>query len=226
MGMRATWDALADAETRVYVGDPTRGAPELAALFGRLGADPRGGVCVEVGCGPGRMTAELAERFDRVVALDISPAMIERARGSIEATNVEFRVISGLRLDGVDDAVADAVVCYLVLQHLPRRRLVESFVREFARVLKASGEAFVQLPVLERGARPRAWRLARTVSVPLLYRLLPDPVRSPALRGVRLTEPELARTLARANLKVCARDEGPDAPYRFSRDVFLRLARG
>jgi SAM-dependent methyltransferase len=226
MGMRATWDALADAETRVYVGDPTRGASELAALFGRLGADPRGGVCVEVGCGPGRMTAKLAERFDRVVALDISPAMIERARGSIEATNVEFRVISGLRLDGVADAVADAVVCYLVLQHLPRRRLVEGFMREFARVLKASGEAFVQLPVLERGARPRAWRLLRTVSVPLLYRLLPHPVRSPALRGVRLTEPELARTLARANLKVRARDEGPDAPYRFSRDVFLRLARG
>lgn len=223
--MRATWDALAAAETRVYVGDPARGASELDSLFGRLGADPRSGLCIEVGCGPGRMTAELAERFDRVVALDISPAMIERARGAVDAANVDFQVISGLRLDGVDDGAADAVVCYLVLQHFPRPALVQSFLHEFARVLKASGEAFVQLPVLERGVPPRAWRLLRTVSVPLVYRLLPHPVRSPALRGVRLTESELARSLARANLKVRARDEGPDAPYRYSRDVFLRLAR-
>jgi SAM-dependent methyltransferase len=223
--MRATWDALAEAETSVYVGDPARGASEVAALFGRLSADPRGGLCVEVGCGPGRMTAELAGRFDRVAALDISPAMIERARGAVEATNVEFRVISGLHLDGVADAAADVVICYLVLQHLPRRSLVQSFMREFGRVLKPSGEAFVQLPVLERGARPQVWRLLRTVSVPLLYRLGPNPLRAPALRGVRLTESELARSLARANLKVRARDEGPDAPYRFSRDVFLRLAR-
>jgi hypothetical protein len=45
------------------------------------------------------------------------------------------------------------------------------------------------------------------------------------LRGVRLTEGELARALAGANLTVRARDEGPDAPYRYSRDVFLRLSR-
>jgi SAM-dependent methyltransferase len=224
--MRATWDALADGETQVYVGDPAGGPAELAALFGRLGADPHRGLCVEVGCGPGRMTAELAKRFDQVVALDVSPAMIERASRAVEAANVEFRVISGLRLEGVDDAVADVVVCYLVLQHLPRRTLVQGYMSEFARVLKASGEVFLQLPVLERGAPPRLWRLLRTVSVPLLYRLLPHPVRSPALRGVRITESELARSLDRANLTVRARDEGPDAPYRFSRDVFLRLARG
>ena len=41
--MRRTWDALAAGETAVYVGDPATGAAELAGLFGRLGADPRGG---------------------------------------------------------------------------------------------------------------------------------------------------------------------------------------
>ncbi len=50
--MRRTWDGLA-AESEVYVGDPARGEQELESLFGRLGADPRGGVCVEVGCGSG-----------------------------------------------------------------------------------------------------------------------------------------------------------------------------
>ncbi len=53
--------------------------PSWRGLFGRLGVDPRGGVCVEVGCGPGD-TGALAERFDRVLALDVSPAMLEQAK--------------------------------------------------------------------------------------------------------------------------------------------------
>ena len=136
--MRATWDALA-SDPDAYVGDPARGREELDALFGRLGADPHGGTCIEVGSGPGRMTAGLAERFDRVLALDVSPAMLEQARKAIPDEHVEFRAISGERLDGVDDASADVVVCYLVLQHLPSRDVVLSYVAEFARVLKPGG---------------------------------------------------------------------------------------
>jgi SAM-dependent methyltransferase len=225
VGMRGTWDALAGADSHIYVGDPARGGGELESLFGRLGADPRGGVCVEVGCGPGRMTGDLAARFDRVLALDVSPAMIERARDAVPAENVDFRVVSGERLDGVPDAAADVLVCYLVLQHLPRRSFVEGYLQEFARVLAPGGQAFVQLPLLEPGSRPRAWRAVRTITVPLLHRLAPSPDRAPALRGVRLTEAELAAALDRAGLEIRARDEGPDAPYRYSRDVFLRLSR-
>jgi ubiquinone/menaquinone biosynthesis C-methylase UbiE len=221
--MRATWDALASADTARYVGDPARGAAELDSLFSRLGADPRGGTCVEVGCGPGRMTGALAERFDRVVAVDVSPAMVERARADVPAANVEFRVVGGDRLDGVPDASADAVVCYLVLQHVPGRAVVASYLREFARVLAPEGEAYVQLPVLDAGARPRLWRAFRTAAVPLLGRLSRDPERAAAFRGFRPTESELAAALAAAGLRARARDEGPDAPYRWSHDVFLRL---
>jgi ubiquinone/menaquinone biosynthesis C-methylase UbiE len=223
--MRATWDALASADTARYVGDPARGAAELDSLFARLGADPRGGTCVEVGSGPGRMTGALAARFDRVVAVDVSPAMIERARAEVDARNVDFRVVSGDRLDGVADSSADAVVCYLVLQHLPGQRVVASYLRELARVLAPEGEAFVQLPVLDPGLRPQVWRAFRSAVVPLGARLSRDPERAAAFRGFRLTEAELATTLAAAGLRVVARDEGPDAPYRHSHDVFLRLER-
>jgi SAM-dependent methyltransferase len=216
--MRATWDALASGDTATYVGDPARGRDELDALFGRLGADPRGGLAVEVGCGPGRMTGALAERFDRVLALDVSPAMLARARESVPDARVEFLRISGERLDGVADASADVVVCYLVLQHLPGRRLVLSYLGEFGRVLAPGGEAFVQLPVYDGGLLPRVWRAARSLAVPLAR-------RTRALRGTRLTAGELERGLAAAGLRVVARDTGPDAPYRFATDVFLRLAR-
>jgi SAM-dependent methyltransferase len=217
--MRRTWDALAAGETAVYVGDPATGAAELAGLFGRLGGDPRGGTCVEVGCGPGRMTGALAERFDHVVAADVSPAMLERARGLVTASNVRFVAVSGERLDGVEDGIADTLVCYLVLQHLPAREVVEGYVREFARALAPDGEAYVQVPVLGRGGR--VWRALRRPLVAAGRR----PATAASFRGFRLTRPELDRALAAAGLEVVAEAEGP-SPYRFSRDRFLRLAHG
>lgn len=223
--MRDTWDALAARETELYVGDPARAGRELDDFFGRLGADPRGGTCVEVGCGPGRMTQFLAARFDRVVALDVSPAMLQRARALVAASNVEFRAISGERFDGVPDASAHTVLCYLVLQHLPRRDLVAAHLAEIDRVLADGGEAFVQLPVLRAGFVPRARRAARQLALPLLGRLTTDPARRAAFRGVRLTEAELRRGLAAAGLAVVATDDGPDAPYRHASDRFLRLRR-
>jgi ubiquinone/menaquinone biosynthesis C-methylase UbiE len=220
--MRRTWDALATAESEVYVGDPARGAQELEGLFGRLGADPRGGLCVEVGCGPGRMTGQLAERFDEVLALDVSPAMIERARNAVDAPNVRFATVSGERLDGVSDGVADTLVCYLVLQHLPGRRELLGYLAEFGRVLAPAGQAFVQLPVLEPGAVPHVWRWLRRALVPLAA-LSRRPERAAAFRGFRPYERELEQGLADAGFRAPARDEGPDSPYRYSRDVFLLL---
>lgn len=222
--MRTTWDAAA-ASDRVehYVGDPATAASELDSLFSRLGDDARGGTCVEVGCGFGRMTAPLAGRFDRVVALDVSPRMLDLARAAVPASNVEFALVSGSSLEPVADTSADVLVCYLVLQHLPRRNLIDAYLREIARVLAPGGRAFVQLPVLPGGARTRTWRLARGLAVPLLAR--GGIARRPAYRGYRLTEQELARALAAAGLNVAARDESPTSPYRYAREVFLRLER-
>jgi SAM-dependent methyltransferase len=218
--MRSTWDALA-SDSDLFAGDPQRGKSELEALFSRLGADPHGGTCLEVGCGPGRMTRHLTERFDRVIALDVSPAMLAQAQANAPAA--EFRLVSGDGLDGVDDETADVLVCYLVLQHLPRRELVVRFLAEFARVLKPTGQAFVQLPILDSGVAARTWRALRALLVPLTQ--FRGPTSTPAFRGNRLAEHELARGLAVAGLRVVARDSGPDAPYRFSHDVFLRLER-
>ena len=219
--MRATWDALA-SDPDAYVGDPERGRSELQGLFERLGADPRGGTCVEVGCGPGRMTAALAERFDHVIGVDVSPAMVEQARANVPDPRVEFHVVPGDRLTVVFDGSVDAVVCYLVLQHLPTRDAITAYLREFRRVLSEHCEVFVQLPVLDAGVRPRVWRAVRSAVVPLTSL---GPTRRREFRGFRLTRGELDDGLSRASLRVVASDVGPDAPYRFSHDLFLRLTR-
>ena len=224
--MKATWDAAA-ASDRIdeYVGDPATARDELEGLFGRLGADPHGGTCVEVGCGPGRMTGVLAERFDRVIAVDVSKGMLDRASARVTAPNVEFQLVSGDRLDTVQDGIADTLLSYLVLQHVPHRSVVESYLREFSRVLVSSGSAFVQLPVLRPGVVPRAWRLARTVVVPLAALFSRDVTGRAAYRGTRLTEPELQAALADAGVRTAARDEASESPYRYAREVFLRLER-
>jgi len=224
--MRTTWDAAA-ASDRVehYVGDPATAESELESLFSRLGGGPRGGVCVEVGCGFGRISAVLARRFDRVLALDVSPKMLDLARAAVTATNVEFVLVPGSSLEPVRDGVADVLVCYLVLQHLPRREVVAAYLNEFARVLGPDGQAFVQLPVLMAGARAQAWRLIRGLAVPLLA-TGGTIARRPAYRGYRLTEAELESDLEVAGLCAAARAESPTSPYRYAREVFLKLERG
>jgi SAM-dependent methyltransferase len=141
----------------------------------------------------------------------------------VSAANVTFLPVSGTSLEPVERESADAVVCYLVLQHLPARDVVASYLREFARVLTPAGRAFVQLPVLLPGLRPRAWRAGRGLVVPLSGGR--EVARRPEYRGFRLTDSELDDALAAAGLSVGARDESPDSPYRYAREVFLRLER-
>src|SRR5438045_5783200 len=52
--------------------------------------------CVEIGCGSGRMTGPLAGVFDQVVALDLSPEQIERARSMLRSrsSRVTFHAVT------------------------------------------------------------------------------------------------------------------------------------
>lgn len=222
--MRQTWDAAARAEeVDAYVGDPQTAEAELGGLLGRLGDDGRGGTCVEVGCGPGRMTGLLAVRFELVVAVDVSAEMLDLARSRVTATNVDFRAVGGERLDSVKSGIADVLVCYLVLQHLPSREVVTSYLAEFGRVLAPGGRAFVQIPVIVPGLRSSAWRGLRRAVLPVETRLRGDVSSQAAYRGIRLDDRELEAALAAAGLRVAARDESANSPYRYAREVFLRL---
>jgi magnesium-protoporphyrin O-methyltransferase len=54
-----------------------------AAMLARLPADLRGARVLDAGCGAGQMSAELAARGADVLACDISPALVEIARGRL-----------------------------------------------------------------------------------------------------------------------------------------------
>ena len=97
---------------------------------------------VDVGCGTGFLTQEIAARIQgrgRIVGVDLSPSMLQVAKDNLEERrlldSVEFRVGDAEQLP-LEEAFADAVVGNMVLHHCPRPKRALS---EMTRVLKESG---------------------------------------------------------------------------------------
>jgi len=100
---------------------------------------------LEVGCGVGRLTREIAARSASVRAIDVSERMIEAARELNEGlTNVEWIVGDGTTLAPIPDAAVDACVSDVVFQHIPDPEITLGYVREMARTLRAGGWAAFQ----------------------------------------------------------------------------------
>src|SRR5687767_7262580 len=78
--LRASYDAVAEAYEREVAGelDAKPFDRELLDLFAARVRDA--GPVADLGCGPGHVTAYLAGRAVEVVGVDVSPAMVERAR--------------------------------------------------------------------------------------------------------------------------------------------------
>lgn len=101
-----------------------------------VGSEP--GLVLDVACGPGIVTAALAPHAREVVALDLTPEMLERARWRCEQAglaNVAFREGSAADLP-FEDGSFDAVVTRLSIHHFsaPARA-----IGEMARVVRGGG---------------------------------------------------------------------------------------
>ncbi|GIJ77573.1 trans-aconitate 2-methyltransferase [Micromonospora phaseoli] len=109
-------------------------------LLARVAADrPR--TVVDLGCGPGTLTAVLAARWpdSRIVGLDSSPEMIDRATAL--DTPVSFGV-TDVR-DWRTDPETDVVVCNAVLQWVPGH---QELLTRWATDLPAGAWLAVQVP--------------------------------------------------------------------------------
>jgi SAM-dependent methyltransferase len=148
--MLAAWDAgeLGDAEDRVGEVDTVAGYRVWSASYDDPGnplidieepvareilAALPPGRALDAACGTGRYAALLAGRGHRVLGVDSSPDMLDRARAKVP-TGVFTR--GDLRWLPVPDDAVDLVVCALALTHVPA--LAPVFA-EFARVLRPGG---------------------------------------------------------------------------------------
>lgn len=113
------------------------------------GAGCTGGAALDVGCGDGRGTHELATRLGAAfewTGVDFSERAIAFAR--LMAADLNFEVQDGERLTA-GDATFDLVVAREVIEHVPPDE-VGGFVAELRRVLKPGGLLVVTTPTTNR----------------------------------------------------------------------------
>lgn len=126
------------------------GTAEAEAFMRRaeqLGLPRERGRALDFGCGLGRMTRALGAHFEECVGVDISEEMIRGARdANADVANVSFEVNHATDLRRFEDASFDLVYSMIVLQHVPDREAIESYVGEFCRILRPGGLAVFQLP--------------------------------------------------------------------------------
>jgi SAM-dependent methyltransferase len=115
-----------------------RWARRVKMLSKHLGAGMR---VLELGCGTGYFTRELARSRADIVAIDVSPELLEIARANCSGRNVHYEIQNASALS-YPDGVFDSVVGSSVLHHLG----IEEALREIHRVLKAGGTIYFTEP--------------------------------------------------------------------------------
>ena len=190
--VRESYDRVADTYVDLEVGDLAPHPWLRAGLAAFAEAVAGRGPVLDVGCGPGGVTAHLAGLGVDVSGVDLSPRMVEHARR--RHPGLRFDVASATALD-LPPASLGGVLGFWSLFNLPRRLLREVFAA-FAAALVPGGQALVGTHVGDG-----------------------DVVRTEAYGGVpvswttHLWQPEqLAALLADAGLEVVAELRLPPSP--------------
>ena len=137
--VRESYDRVADAYVELAVGR-LEAEPWLRAVLAAFAESVRGlGPVLDVGCGPGTVTAHLTELGLDASGVDLSPRMVEHARR--QYPDLRFSVASATDLD-LAPASLGGVLGWWSLFNLPREAL-PAVLRSFAEALVPGGQALV-----------------------------------------------------------------------------------
>jgi SAM-dependent methyltransferase len=100
-----------------------------------------GTTVLELGCGTGSFTRELARSGADVVAIDVSPELLEIARANSSPPNVRYQIQNAYALS-YSEGMFDSVVGSSVLHHLE----IKEALRDIIRVLKPGGTIYFTEP--------------------------------------------------------------------------------
>jgi SAM-dependent methyltransferase len=198
------WDEAEFAES---------GARKAAGVLRRLdelGVPARHSRVLDFGCGVGRLSLPLAERFETVVGVDIAPSMIEAAEARAReagVTNARFLVDGESRLE---PAGFDLVYCALVLQHQPSVDAALALVERLATLVAPGGALVVQVPThlaprLRLQPGRRIYGALRGLGVP--PRFLYERLRLQPMRMIAVPRPRFDACLRDAGLRELRADE-------------------
>lgn len=123
---------------------------------------PKGGTLLDLGCGSGRLIARLARaRPDaRIIGLDLSEAMLETGRDTLEqeglSDRVELRRGDITTFDADLDDEVDVISCNFALHHMPTEDLAGHCLEAIARARSSTGCA-VWIYDFARLRHPGSW---------------------------------------------------------------------
>ena len=73
---------------------------------------------IELGCGTGKNTTFLLKKADKIIGLDFSKEMLNKAKAKIKDERVEFRKADLTKSWEIDNDFADLITCSLTLEHI------------------------------------------------------------------------------------------------------------
>ena len=152
--MDAFWAVLSDPKLRYgkwdineFFSTGERVIEKIMRSAERLGYPSGRDLALDFGCGVGRLTRPLSRHFQRCYGIDISERMIDKAREINQSVpNCEFTVNTENDLRVFPDDHFDMICSFRVLQHVPGRRVIRSYISEFVRTLEKNGLLVFQLP--------------------------------------------------------------------------------
>jgi ubiquinone/menaquinone biosynthesis C-methylase UbiE len=129
-----TWAATYDRPGNVTV------ELEQSVVWEMLDALPPDSLVLDAGCGTGRHTLRLVQLGHRVIGVDASESMLDRARQKLPDATFLVGDITAIPLE---QSAVDAAVCALALSHAAR---LEPALAELARVVRSGGRLIVSNP--------------------------------------------------------------------------------
>jgi SAM-dependent methyltransferase len=153
--------------------------------------------CVEIGCGAGRITAQLSSYFETVHATDVSRDMVARARRNVN-DNVTFHITDGTVIPLADASVTAVFSCD-VFQHFSGDSFAENYFAQIFRILKPGGSMMIHLPVYcwPDGMRRtftglyKMWSAANSVKAEIQRALLRVGFGNPFMFGIKFESQRL-----------------------------------
>jgi len=138
-----TWDDIAQQWTEHIESDTYRNELLMPLTLSMVGSVAQKTV-LDLGCGEGGYSRRLAEDGAWVVAVDISPRLIEIAMSKAKAENlqIEFLVRDASKLYGLENQSFEIVLAAMVLMHVAD---YPSAIKEIHRVLKPYGRLVLSI---------------------------------------------------------------------------------
>lgn len=153
LAVRTAYDTVADSYAE-HLGDELVAKPFDRWLLERIAQDATGPI-VDVGCGPGHLAAFLADAGADVTGIDLSPAMIARARA--DYPDLTFEVGDLTRLLKPPRATGwSAVVAWYALVHLAESELPGALAA-LARTLAPGGRLALAVHLGDEVRHQRRW---------------------------------------------------------------------